>query len=153
MKSTKGTGESKMLKNEGAKRVTRFEWFLSALLSVWFAALPAYAHHAFAAEFDAKQEITIKGTLTSFEWVNPHAWLHVDVKGPDGKIVNWAVEFGGPNALLRRGFRKADFPPGIELVVDGYRAKNGSATLNGRTVKLPDGRNLFGGGSAPDAPQ
>jgi len=142
-----------MLRNENPRREMQLELLLSVLLSGWFAALPAYAHHAFAAEYDAHQEIKLTGTLTSFEWVNPHAWLHIDVKGPDGKVVNWAIEFGGPNALLRRGFRKADFPPGIELVVDGYRAKNGSATLNGKTVKLPDGRNLFGGGSAPDAPE
>lgn len=116
-------------------------------------AIPAHAHHAFAAEYDANQRITIKGSLINFEWTNPHGWLHVAVKDPDGKVVNWAVEFGGPNALYRRGFRKTDFPAGIEVVVDGYRAKNGTATLNGRSVKLPDGRNLFAGSSAPDAPQ
>jgi hypothetical protein len=142
-----------MSRNENARRMMRFEWFLFVLLSAWFVALPASAHHAFAAEYDAHQETTLTGTLTSFEWVNPHAWLHVDVKDANGKVTNWAVEFGGPNALLRRGFRKSDFPSGIELVVDGYRAKNGTPTLNGRSVKLPDGRNLFGGGSAPDAPQ
>jgi len=108
------------------------------------------AHHAFAAEYDARQFITIKGSLTTVDWINPHAWLHVDVKDASGKVVNWSVEFGAPNALLRRGLRKTDFPPGTEVVVDGYRAKNGTATLNGRSVKLPDGRNLFTGGSSPD---
>jgi len=108
------------------------------------------AHHAFAAEYDARQFMTIKGSLTGVDWINPHAWLHVDVKDASGKVVNWSVEFGAPNALLRRGLRKTDFPPGTEVVVDGYRAKNGTATLNGRSVKLPDGRNLFACGSSPD---
>jgi hypothetical protein len=113
-------------------------------------AAPVRAHHAFAAEYDAKQFITLKGSLTKVEWINPHAWLYVDVKDEGGNVVNWAVEFGAPNALLRRGLRKTDFPSGTEVVIEGYRAKNGTATLNGRSVKLPDGRNLFTGGSAPD---
>jgi hypothetical protein len=113
-------------------------------------ALPLLAHHAFAAEYDARQFITVKGSLTTVDWINPHAWLHVDVKDESGKVVNWAIEFGSPNALLRKGLRKTDFPAGTEIVIEGYRAKNGTATLNGRSVKLPDGRNLFTGGSAPD---
>jgi Family of unknown function (DUF6152) len=117
------------------------------------AGVPVHAHHAFAAEYDGKQRMTITGTLTGFDWYNPHAWLHVDVKDADGKVENWAVEFGSPNALYRRGFRKNDFPAGTEVVVEGYRAKNGSNNLNARSVKLPDGRNLFAGSSAPDAPQ
>jgi len=125
---------------------------LNVVAGILLAVVPVSAHHGFSAEYDASQRITLKGTLTSFEWVNPHSWLHVDVKGADGKVVNWAVEFGSPNALYRRGFRKPDFPAGIELVIDGYRAKNGTPTLNGRSVKLPDGRNLFAGSSAPDAP-
>lgn len=134
-------------------RLLQLQLSLLAVTGAFLLAIPAHAHHAFAAEYDANQRITIKGTLTSFEWVNPHGWLHVDVKDADGKVVNWAVEFGGPNALYRRGFRKTDFPAGIEVVVDGYKAKNGTPTLNGRSVKLPDGRNLFAGSSAPDAPQ
>ena len=113
-------------------------------------ATPLLAHHAFAAEYDARQFITLKGSLTTVDWINPHAWLHVDAKDENGKVVNWSVEFGSPNALLRRGLRKTDFPAGTEVVIEGYRAKNGTATLNGRSVKLPDGRNLFTGGSAPD---
>jgi uncharacterized protein DUF6152 len=111
---------------------------------------PVFAHHAFAAEYDVKQTITLKGSLTGVDWVNPHAWLHIDVKDDSGKVVNWSVEFGSPNALLRKGLRKTDFPPGTEVVIDGYRAKDGTATINGRSVKLPDGRNLFTGGSSPD---
>lgn len=113
---------------------------------------PLYAHHAFAAEYDAFKPITVKGTLTKVDWINPHAWLYVDVKDDSGKVVNWAIEFGSPNALLRRGLRRTDFPQGIEVVVNGYRAKNGAATVNAKTVKLPDGRDLFTGSSGTGAP-
>jgi len=116
------------------------------------AALPALAHHSFAAEYNIDQPITLKGTLTKVEWTNPHGWIYIDVKGEDGKVTNWAVEFGAPNVLLRRGLRKTDFPAGVELVVKGYRAKSGSPTINGTSVKFPDGRNLFTGSSNPDAP-
>jgi hypothetical protein len=110
------------------------------------------AHHSFAAEFDERQPVTLKGTLTRFEWVNPHGWLYVDVKEPDGKVVNWAIEAGAPNALLKRGLRKTDFPAGLEVVINGYRAKNGTPTANGRTVTLSDGRNFFMGSSGTGAP-
>jgi hypothetical protein len=123
-------------------------FFLFAVL----AAAPAFAHHAFSAEYDAQQPITLKGTLTKMEWVNPHGWIYVDVKDESGKVVNWAIEFGSPNALLRRGLRPTDFPEGVEVTVSGYRAKNGSATVNGNSVKLPDGRNLFTGSSGTGAP-
>jgi hypothetical protein len=107
------------------------------------------AHHSFAAEFDVAKPVTLKGKLTKMEWVNPHGWLHIDVVEPDGKVVNWAVEAGGPNALLRRGLRQTDFPIGSEVIVEGYRAKNGSPTANGTTVKFTDGRNFFLGASEP----
>jgi hypothetical protein len=110
------------------------------------------AHHSFAAEYDEHKTITLKGTLTRVDWVNPHGWLYMDVKGPDGTVVNWAIEAGGPNALLRRGLRKTDFPAGIEIVVTGFLAKNGSPTANGRTVTLPDGRDFFAGSSGTGAP-
>lgn len=118
------------------------------------AAQPALAHHSFAAEFDEKQPITLRGKLSKMEWANPHGWLHMDVIGPDGKVVRWAVEAGSPNSLLRRGLRKDDFPMGIEIIVEGYRAKNGSPTVNGRTVKFLDGRNFFMGssGTTPGEP-
>jgi hypothetical protein len=128
-------------------------WLVLVSAVILLAGVPAYAHHAFAAEYDGHQRTTISGTLTGFDWFNPHAWLHIDVKDADGKVENWLVEFGSPNALYRRGFRKTDFPVGTEVVVEGYRAKNGSNNLNARSVKLPDGRNLFAGSSSPDAPQ
>jgi outer membrane usher protein FimD/PapC len=114
-------------------------------------AMPVYAHHAFAAEYSLEQPVTIKGTLTKLEWMNPHGWIYVEVKDDDGKVTHWAVEFGAPNTLLRQGLRKADFPVGTPVVVKGYRAKDGSATANGTTVTLPDGRSLYVGSSSGQA--
>jgi len=117
-------------------------------------AATALAHHSFAAEFDANQPIQLTGTLTKMEWVNPHGWIYIDVKDQSGKVVNWAIEAGAPNALLRRGLRKTDFPLGSEVVVKGFRAKNGTPTANGQTVTFKDGRNFFLGASeTPGAPQ
>jgi Family of unknown function (DUF6152) len=121
-------------------------------IALGVAGAPLGAHHSFAAEYDEHKMVTLKGTLTRVDWVNPHGWLYMDVKGPDGKIVNWAIEAGAPNALLRRGLRKTDFPAGIQIVVTGFLAKNGSPTANGRTVTLPDGRDFFAGSSGTGAP-
>src|ERR1700733_4637099 len=121
------------------------------LLILAAAMTPALAHHSFAAEYSSDQPITLKGTLTKVEWTNPHGWIYVDVKDDAGKVTNWSVEFGAPNALLRRGLRKSDFPTGVELLVKGYRAKNGTATVNGTSVTFPDGRSLFTGSSGGDA--
>ena len=123
---------------------------LAALLAL--AVVPAWAHHAFAAEFDANKEIKFNATVTSMEWTNPHVWIHVDVKQPDGKIEKWAIEAGTPNVLFRRGFTKQSLQPGTQIVVDGYRAKDGSHRANGRDLSLPDGRTLFLGSSGTGAP-
>jgi hypothetical protein len=110
------------------------------------------AHHAFAAEFDANKPVTMKGTVTKMEWLNPHVWLHMDVKQPDGKVENWAFEAGTPNVLFRRGFTRKSLLPGTEVVIDGYRAKDGSRRANGRDITFPDGRKLFMGSSGTGAP-
>lgn len=110
-----------------------------------------FAHHSFAAEYDGNQPVTLKGTLTKVEWVNPHGWIYVDVPDKDGKVVNWAVEFGSPNALLRRGLRRTDFPAGMEVTVKGFLAKDGRPTVNASSVTLPDGRSLYTGSSNPNA--
>ena len=110
------------------------------------------AHHAFAAEFDANKPVHFKGTVTKMEWVNPHVWLHLDVKKPDGTVEKWAFEAGTPNVLFRRGFTKQSLLPGTEVVVDGYQAKDGLRRANGRDLTFPDGRKLFLGSSGTGAP-
>jgi hypothetical protein len=115
-------------------------------------AMPARAHHAFAAEFDAEKPIHLEGTVTKMEWINPHAWVHIDVEKPDGTVEKWMIEGGTPNTLLRRGFTKKSLLPGLKIVVDGYQAKDGSLKGNGRNLTLPDGRKLFMGSSGTGAP-
>jgi hypothetical protein len=132
---------------------TKFALAMAALGLLLIAA-PVSAHHAFAAEFDATKPLKLHGTVTKMEWINPHAWIHIDVKNPDGTVTNWMVEGGSPNTLLRNGFTKNSLPPGTEIVVDGYQSKDESNKMNGRDITLPDGRKLFvgsaGQGSAPE---
>ena len=110
------------------------------------------AHHAFAAEFDASKPFKIRGTIVKMEWINPHTWLHLDVKRPDGKTERWMIEVGPPKALYRRGFKKSSLPQGAELLVEGFRAKDGSLKGNGRELTFADGRRLFVGSSGTGAP-
>jgi len=111
------------------------------------------AHHAFAAEYDANERVTVSGTVTRFEWTNPHAWLYVEGKDESGKITRWSFEMGSPNGLLRRGWRRMELNKGDQVTLEGYRAKDGRNVANARTVTLPDGRKLFGGfQSTPGAP-
>ena len=110
------------------------------------------AHHAFAAEFDAAKPLKLRGIVTKVEWINPHAWIHIEVKKPDGKVETWAVEGGTPSVLFRRGLTKDSLKPGTAVLVEGYRAKDGSLRATGRSVTLADGTKLFVGSSGTGAP-
>ena len=115
-------------------------------------AASAAAHHAFAAEFDAKKPLKLQGTVARMEWINPHTWIHLDVKKSDGTVERWMIEGGPPNALYRRGFTKDSLPVGAQIVVEGFRAKDGSLRGNGRDITFADGRKLFLGSSGTGAP-
>jgi hypothetical protein len=124
---------------------------VASCLCVLVAASPALAHHAFAAEFDSTKPVKLRGTVTKMDWINPHSWIHVDVKNTDGTVTNWMIECGSPNTLFRRGLTKDSLPTGTEVIVDGYLAKDGGNRANGRDVTFPDGKKLFLGSSNPDA--
>jgi hypothetical protein len=121
-------------------------------LAVLIAASQVMAHHAFTAEFDAKKPLKLRGTVQKVELINPHSWIHIDVKNPDGTTTRWMIEGGTPNTLLRRGFTKGSLPIGTEILVDGYQAKDGSNRANGRDLTFPDGKKLFLGAQGAEGP-
>jgi hypothetical protein len=116
------------------------------------ATVPAWAHHSFASEYDADKPTKIQGTVKKVEWINPHSWITIEVKAPDGTVQTWEIEAGAPNAMFRRGFNKDSLPIGTEIVVTGYLAKNGLHRVNGRDLTLPDGQKLFMATSNPFEP-
>lgn len=127
-------------------------WFTIALLAL-LATAQLVAHHAFSAEFDANRPVQLKGTVTKMEWINPHAWIHIDVTMEDGKVEQWMIEGGTPNTLFRRGFTKQSLMPGTIIMVDGYQAKDGTQKANGRDLTFENGQRLFMGSSGTGAPR
>jgi hypothetical protein len=123
---------------------------VSAVCVLLLSAAPVWAHHAFAAEFDANKPVKLRGTVTKMEWINPHAWIRIDVKGDDGKVTEWMIEAAAPNALLRRGWTKDSLPKGVEIYIEGYQAIDGSNKANGSIITTADGKKLFVGSSAGD---
>ena len=130
----------------------------AAGIALLLASVPALAHHSFAAEFDNKKPVELKGSVTSVEWVNPHAWIHMEVKDESGKATEWNCELGSPNLLMRNGWRKDTIKPGDVIIVNGSAAKDGANLANARTVRMADGQRVFNAGSSgeagtPGAPQ
>ena len=111
--------------------------------------LAVHAHHSFAAEFDANRPVTLRGTVTRMQWINPHPWIHIEVKGPDGNAVIWMIEASAPNTLIRRGFTRDSLPVGTVITVEGYQARDGSNRANGTDLTFPDGRKVFLSSNAP----
>jgi hypothetical protein len=120
---------------------------LLGLCAAILSAAPALAHHSFAAEYDASKSITLRGTITKVEFTNPHGWIYLNVKDDQGSVQNWAIETGAPIQLIRRGGDKKSLAVGTEIVVDGWLARNGSRTVNGRGLKFSDGREILAGSS------
>ena len=125
---------------------------LIVVAGILFYAVPVFAHHSFAAEFDAGKPITLRGSITRLEMTNPHGWLYINVTEEDGSVQNWAVETGAPRALMRAGGNRESLAPGTEIIVEGWLARNGTPTVNGRNIMFADGRSITTGSSNPEIP-
>ena len=125
---------------------------LMGVVTALLVAVPLFAHHAFQAEFDEKKPVHLTGKVTKMEWINPHAWIHIEVKATDGKVTKWMIEAAAPNAMLRRGFNQDSLPIGTEILVEGYQAKDGANRANGSSITYPDGKKLFIGSQGTGAP-
>src|SRR5688572_15473719 len=121
----------------------RRNMLLAAIATMVLVPVSLWAHHAFAAEFDATKPVKMRGTVAKFELINPHAWIHIDVKSTDGKLIRWAIEAAAPNAMLRRGFNQDSLKVGTEIMVEGFQAKDGANRANGSSITYPDGKKLF----------
>jgi hypothetical protein len=125
----------------------------STVVALLLVPVSLWAHHAFAAEFDASKPVSLKGKVVKMDWINPHAWIHIEVPSADGKVVRWMIEAAAPNAMLRRGFNQDSLPIGTEIVVAGFRAKDGANRANGSSITYPDGKKLFIGSQGTGAPE
>jgi len=130
----------------------RKAFLLAASAAMFVAGVPLFAHHSFAAEFDVKQPVTLKGTVTKLEWTNPHVWIYLDVKDEQGNVQHWQCENGAPNALSRMGWTRHSLNVGDQVTIEGFRAKNDDRTANARLITLPDGRKVFSGSAEDGGP-
>ena len=125
---------------------------VAAFAALTLVPVSLWAHHAFAAEFDATKPVKLRGTVMKMDWINPHAWIHIDVKATDGKVTRWMIEAAAPNAMLRRGFNQDSLPIGTEILIEGFQAKDGANRANGSSITYPDGKKLFIGSQGTGAP-